>query len=703
MFSFFVPVSKVQKDRRIMRETDMRMAKYSRRGLIVNFIAFLICLYGGRFVDENRELTIVLTIGLLLITFVRGIFLFRFDQLYPRAPNKWRNQYFIATLLGACWWSVIMCSITLVLEMQYEAPLFWLYTVVFFSTTANAFAPYQKFLSFYQLLGQTPAAIAVLLLGTVEAYLYSGLLLGFFFVLSHQCRLISENYWERLEVSYALTRKTISLEEEKKDTRASVLLNRDFLKFLVADFSKFVKEAPGQDLNEREVLYENIKDFQCILSKDLELKNKVFNIRHELQHLIAGFVDLAEEKGVQLESSLSPSLPMRLRGDSERLAGIVKNLISINLQNIQAGLLLVEAEFIREYEYAGELYITVSTSCDTQKGFFGKEEKVTLEAEENLAYVVSMGLAEIMDGSIEKDEIPRQGISYRFNAKIEIVDTAGQLDFHRNSFVGYTVMLVHKNAAVVDIKRQALESLGFTVLAETQYKRAINTLLSNAKLGKPIEALIFYCDNVADDALEFSRELQSNKELSFIKQFIAVSARQKDKLAKLLNDDSGNVYFIDKPMGLFELESTFRAVYEEFSPVIEADESSTEEHMTRVHCLCGSHAASNKVAEILQHGGTRVSTFNNEDTLIESMSLKPEIILIDLSEKQNVQNVVEAIRQFEREKMAESLIPVLGFNVEESAKDKVYHMGIDDSIDLNTPPKELINTIHYWASLNWYK
>src|SRR5690606_24006227 len=138
-------------------------AKYSRRGLVFNFLAYLACLTGGKYVQENWDMTLILTAGLLLITLIRGVFLFRFDQLYPRAPAKWRTHYFIATLTGAFWWGVILFNITLELEMQYEAPLLWLYTVVFFSTTAHAFAPFQKFLAYYQFLGLIPAAVAAIL------------------------------------------------------------------------------------------------------------------------------------------------------------------------------------------------------------------------------------------------------------------------------------------------------------------------------------------------------------------------------------------------------------------------------------------------------------------------------------------------------------------------------------------------------------
>jgi hypothetical protein len=118
MFHFFVPVTKVQKDRAIMRETDARVAKYSRRGLILNFIVFVLCLAFGDFQEKEHNLAIVLVTGLLLVTLVRSYYLFRFDTLYARAPTRWRNQYFFASCLGAAWWSVILVTLTWVQGMR---------------------------------------------------------------------------------------------------------------------------------------------------------------------------------------------------------------------------------------------------------------------------------------------------------------------------------------------------------------------------------------------------------------------------------------------------------------------------------------------------------------------------------------------------------------------------------------------------------
>jgi len=149
MIKFFEPKTKIQKNRQVLRDTDLRMAKYGRRGLISNFFIFLLCLVTSEtFVSTQPTLAAVLSVGLLLSTIIRGYFLFRVESVYPRGPMAWRNKYFWATLLGACWWCVIMVSVTLVLEMKEHAPLMWLYTVVFFSTTAHAFSPYRKFLVF---------------------------------------------------------------------------------------------------------------------------------------------------------------------------------------------------------------------------------------------------------------------------------------------------------------------------------------------------------------------------------------------------------------------------------------------------------------------------------------------------------------------------------------------------------------------------
>ncbi|WP_185236171.1 HAMP domain-containing histidine kinase [Teredinibacter franksiae] len=720
MFNFFLPSSKVQKDRSIMRETDSRMAKYSRRGLIFNFCAYLICLVGGRFVDENRDLTITLTIGLLFITIVRGFFLFRFDQLYPRAPQRWRQSYFIATLLGAFWWAVILVSITLKLGMQNEAPLLWLYTVVFFSTTAHAFAPYQKFLSYYQFVGIVPAAISALFVDNLTAYLYGILMLVFYFVLAHQCRLISENYWERLEAAYALARKTQSMEVEKRDTRASAQLNREFLTYLRNDLHGiFVQSAEAlKGLDEGSVnrmafrqcerdfkhVFLNVSDFNSVLNKELKLANKVFNIRHELQHIVAEYIDDAEANGIRIETALSPTLPMRLKGDASRLAQIIRTLLSLSIQSIEKGVILVEVEFLREYENAGELYINISSFDATLKKRL-LSENIPQQAKVNLALAVAKGLSDMMNGGIEISDIPNEGILYRFDAKFDVAEQAGHLDFHKNSFTGRSVMLIESDRRIVDIKRRELTALGFDVYTEGQFKRALQQLSQSYKDSRPIESVLFYYEEGQTEASEFSHAMATHPELRNTHQLVVATDRQQKLMLNQGFTDNAYLHYVNKPAGLFELESTFKEVY----AILDEAEISIEDvpvealNVERKEMLLISRRenAEVRVRETLEGLNFELTIISKESKIPAAVKAKnPAMALVDCDEEPNFIRIVDAIRAIETEEKAEFYIPIIGISSSSSESESTaYELGVDDFIDMSNTKKHLRSVVENWLAL----
>ncbi|MCV6614429.1 MAG: hybrid sensor histidine kinase/response regulator, partial [Cellvibrionaceae bacterium] len=232
MFKLFIPESKVHRDRRLMRETDSRMAKYSRRGILINFCVYFFCLWLSELYREAPQLSLVLSVGLILITAMRSYYLFRFDALYPRAPSRWRNLYFLASLLGALWWSVILVSFTTARGLDDATTILWFYSIVFFSSTANALAPYNRYMSWYQFCGLFPGALSLVALDSINGYLFGIIVLLFFLLMVHQGRIVAESYWKSLETNQALTRKTIELEAEKRDMEAADQFSTDFLQNL---------------------------------------------------------------------------------------------------------------------------------------------------------------------------------------------------------------------------------------------------------------------------------------------------------------------------------------------------------------------------------------------------------------------------------------------------------------------------------------
>ncbi len=704
MIQFFQATSKVQKDRHVMRETDERMAKYSRRGLVFNFIAFMVCLVGGRFVQENRELTVVLATGLLLITFLRGFYLFRFEQLYPRGPARWRNAYFIVTLIGACWWAFILVSITLVLGLEYETPLLWLYTVVFFSTTAHAFAPYHKFLSHYQFFGTIPAAAAAFVVGGVNGYLYGSLMFVFYLILSHQCRLISDNYWEKLEAGYALGKRAISDEQEKMDNRATLSLSKEFLVNLDKELNESLierEEGGGQSQilwTKLKVLQENIGLYKDVITRKLEIQNRIFNIRHELQYLVSEFIDIAEKRSIQIETSLSPNLPMRLKGDPFRFAQIVRTLLSQVISTSKATVVILEVQFLREYESAGELYVSVRR-MKNKSGiqFFGEQPKD--DTPKSLALTTAKGLAELMDGGIDIILSPNNDYQIRFNARLDIGDHVGQLDFHKDRFSGEQIMLVSSNPAIVDLKRQELDALGFTISTETHLKRVTSSLLSQIKSGNVIENVLIYFEPDNEQHTALLKELSDTDELKAINKIIAVSPDAQEQLEHNGFNREEGFYFVPKPLGLFELESTFDDIYAEKGDE-EQQTKCNEGTIVVVKNDCSSKNLMDACKELKAQTVVEVDADDLAKTLAQTKNV---LVVIPCNKDSNLEEHVETIRKCEKELSEnDSFIPIIGVGENCSESDvSAFETGFDDYFDLSTKSgKKLASTLRYWRSLD---
>jgi len=702
MSHFFQPNSKVQKDRHIMRETDSRMAKYSRRGLIFNFIAFLVCLLSGRFVDENLELTVVLASGLLLVTFLRGYYLFRFDQHYPRGPARWRNVYFVVTLLGAVWWGVILFSVTLTLGLKDETPLLWLYTVVFFSTTAHAFAPYHRFLSYYQFCGLVPAAAAAVIVGEWSGYVYGALMLTFYLILSHQCRLISDNYWEKLEAGYALGKRSGHDDNERSHSQSGAILNREFIEGLeveLAEISTNSNDASAvMSLNK---LKDSVQLFKDVQSKSLAQSQRVFNIRHELQSVVAEFVNLAEQNDIQLDTSLSTNLPLRLKGDAQRFGQIVRTVISQCLNNSLSNTMILEAQFRREYESAGELHISIKQQKNksTSIPFFSDADNTEFPPSLDLAIAKSM--AELLGGELEVIELAGKDYEIRFMSRLDIVDRGGQLDFHKNRFQGNKILFATNSAQIASIKRDELDALGFTTHTETHFKKVAPVLTQQIRSGNAVENILIYHDAKDEHCVRLMEDLKEADELRGLNKIIASSEDVHVELIKAGYTEESNFFFVPKPLGLFELESTFDYMYG-----IKGDEDALRLCKKGTVIIVGNDDATKGVSLHCEDLPNQKIIRSDIQSLEKNLAMAFNImVVVPCFESEPPMAALDIIRQFEeRERQSDNdtFVPVIGVGDRGcSCKDiAAFEIGFDDYIEMDSARSaNITSTLRYWRSI----
>lgn len=581
MLTLFEPKSKVQKDRRVIRQTDERLVKYSRRGLITHFLVYLITLvFGDNFVANYQNLAILLTVGLLIITAARGYFLFRFDSIYPRGPKAWRNQYFNLSLMSAGWWSLILACVTLTTanstdsdtatgmalgSISGEALLLWLYTIVFFSTTSHALAPYARFLTIYQYLGLIPATLSVFFIGDFSALLFGSILFYFVWILNHQSELISKNYWDNLDAQYMLARKTQSLEEEKRDTRASVALTNDYLYLLNTYLNEVTHrddtDASDADSVDSEAVRElstNVDLFQKALTRDLDFDTLMFNVRHYLQNLVSFHIEQAEREGVYLETSISPALPMRLVGDPLRLGQILNIMLDSALEQTDKGTVFVEVELIRELETTGQLHVTLRKQAkSSKKSFFNAQDKAEFVAD--LDFVLAKALSEAMGGSLDMGEGSQEPGSMHLRLPSVIGDKQATLDYHRAEYKSKSIILVNKDNRWLDQKRLELDALGFDVITTTTYKSAYQKLIEQS--GQSACTIIYTYFSQDEATLQFCQELLAHERLQYTNQMIICSRSAKHEISASLPSSLDTVKFLPRPAGIFEFDTALLPLF----------------------------------------------------------------------------------------------------------------------------------------------
>lgn len=705
ILKLFEPQSKIQKDRQIIRDTDMRMAKYGRRGLISNVLVYTLCLLVEQnFILHYRTLAIVLTVGLIAATAVRGYLLFRMEAIYPRAPTSWRNKYFMATLVGAAWWGVTLGSVTLVMNMEGEASFMWLYTVVFFSTTAHAFAPYKRFLTIYQFLGIVPAACCTFFLGEFVGVFYGCVLLIFYWILNHQCDLIAHNYWDSLEAHFTLARKTESLEEEKRDTIASAQLTQDYLQLLSQKMQSLLAApqqvgdaappSPVTVASQRstfERIYRNVDDFYRVVTKDMVVQPRIFNIRHYLQYLIQGMVIEAERKGVELETALSPVLPCRLLGDPRRLGQIVTIMVKSSLQQAQGGVIFVEVEFVREYGDAGQLHVIIARQSESGKRLFfqGEPERGVVA---DLDLILAKGLAEALKGSLDINESgSKDGKNLRLRLPLTMAEPNERLEYHRLRFKGRRLLLIHPNPRWLDHKRVELDTMGFEVQTASQFRKALQTLAEALAQDRAIECVVYNAVSGGDSPVQFCNDLLSHADLKYLQQFVICSDIGRKYFEDRVVQLSPLIHFIAKPSGIFEFEVTASQVFEEYPG---GGAEPTAELPCRVLWLGQGKTFENvRLHDISELRIQRVQDLRAAAKVLEEDDCR--MVVVESGGGEDRERI-NAIRAYEQKCQKDALVTIVGIGPAK-AEAEMLEGGVDHFIDEETLVTGDLSELRYWS------
>ncbi|GAA6152585.1 response regulator [Pseudoteredinibacter isoporae] len=556
MFKLFIPESKVHRDRRLMRETDSRMAKYSRRGILINFCVYLFCVWMGDLYLQAPTVTSIMTIGLLLLTGMRSFYLFRFDSLYPRAPSRWRNQYFLASLLGAIWWSVILVAFTRIKGLDDVTTILWFYTIVFFSSTANALAPYNRYMSWYQFFGLIPGALAMVSLSTINGYLYGIIILLFFLLMIHQGRIVAESYWKSLETNQALTRKTIELEAEKRDMEAADQFSTEFLQNLGSEVRVNLNDLLGSlslldrdqlnshqselvDMAHRTAMHQlelinNVGDYLNTVGRQYERDVSVFNLRRLLENVLEDLFEDAAHQHTELNYLLNSTIPLRVRGDAVRVQQILHQLIYHVMYSTQSEEITIVGNYKLDNQRDGNLTLKIRLIGSGEDKYSAWE--TTGESEESAStlvnswenstsFVVCKALAESLSGFVEVSPSRHQVL---VSLPLEISGSLTQE-------VPVNARLKGKRALLVDVSKEVRKPMmrefkdwGLSVKHEKDLDAVVQLMWDARNDDEAFDLVLFYTRHGNRDWMDISQQILDNEQLRDVAQLVVGNRRDME-------------------------------------------------------------------------------------------------------------------------------------------------------------------------------
>ncbi|MFC6979727.1 ATP-binding protein [Microbulbifer taiwanensis] len=418
------PEIKVQKDRRVCRATDTRIAKYSRRGMLLSLCALLIAAAIGDLRIEAPRLLLVLGIGFVLLTLLRGYYVFRFSYLYSTGPHRWRQRYFLASTVGAAWWGLILYCHVWLLGFAPETQFLWLYTVIFCSSVTSVFAPYHRFLTWFIALPLMPAAVQAVLSGEIIGTIYGALTFAFVWLTAHQARRESENYWDRLTAMQELQQRASSLAAARKHSEAAVELTNEFVANIGQEFRSQLSDSLGalalleaESLTERQrewvrlaktagsqqlKLVDNVGLFTRVARKDIRLRQGTFNLVKTIEKSFKFAARAAHRQRLEFNFQIDDNLPVMVTGDNRKTAQLIRNLVDSATVIAQVGELWGQVSFTPITSAEGQMTISLNDDgrgeiLPDESELFGAFARLdTTQVTTGLGLSIAKGLAEAM-------------------------------------------------------------------------------------------------------------------------------------------------------------------------------------------------------------------------------------------------------------------------------------------------------------------
>lgn len=250
--------------------------------------------------------------------------------------------------------------------------------------------------------------------------------------------------------------------------------------------NKEIAAMIGQSANSLLGIINDVLDYSRLEAGQDTLMTVTFNLKQELERTINVFSLQAYQKGLSLELSIEPAVPLMLCGDPLRLRLVLINLLSNALQYTKQGQVTLKVSSTGSLPEEGEKQVLSFAVHDTGPGIAPEKLELVFDSFQVLEYsntrelegpglglATAKRLVEMMGGTISVDSTPREGST--FTCLIPLSLASGEVSIargekpvpHRTSapegVAALAIMLVEDKPMNQKLTRTLLEQRGWSV------------------------------------------------------------------------------------------------------------------------------------------------------------------------------------------------------------------------------------------------
>ncbi|PCJ44459.1 MAG: hypothetical protein COA99_06925 [Moraxellaceae bacterium] len=727
---------KLSQDKKILRTIDRIIAQHGHYKWVGMISIFILVAFAGDLYRDHVITTMAFGSVALTLGAIDFFLVVRFDAIYGAGPARWRRWFVMNHWMSGMFWAIFSVSIILYYPLSTSAFLVVMLAIGMCCLTNVEWSPYYRANLIFQSAVFIPLIFFVLLSNTLNAYAIGAMLLTIYAMLLRQAKMLNKRHWSTIYDRHELEMKArdlnqaVTIATEASQVKAKFLTNITYeirtpmnnVLGMLALLDDTQLSPQQQKLQEVAVqsgesllhLLEDVLDFSRIASGSVVLNESMFNLRRCIDQVLEVLGPVAHGRGIDLSSVYERNVPLRLKGDRERLTQIVSNLVSKAIGVCDGTEVVVRIRLDRDDKMNGRLSVSIvldgaelaGNVVDTVfEAFCRSEDMQDTNEETGLGLAISKGLVECMGGNIGFENSESEGTYFWFTANVGVSTQQAQKDDGAKMLRGKIALLVGLPRGVEESLRSELDSWGMHCTAVGSVKdqeNIIELLKRREQEGHPYDVVYINSPLRKNYNLDLSEYMLKNADVKLPKQVIMTSLAQRGMDVQHQDQGVQDVEWLTKPLTRSSINHVLAKLFsfdEKLTPSDAKRKNDDTSEEQDKHILL---VEDNKVNQMVARGmltklGYQVTTANHGKEALSILDQKPfDLILMDcLMPEMDGYAATEAVRKREGGGKRTPIIAMTA-SVIEGEESHCLAAGMDDYLAKPVNVVELGGKLREW-------